>query len=94
MANDGMAAVEKARAMTPDVILLDIGLPKLNGYDACRAIRRQPSGAAIYIIALTGWGQVEDRQRSEAAGFNTHLVKPVDFAALLKLVDALPATQR
>jgi signal transduction histidine kinase len=93
-AGDGLAAVEKAAEWLPDVILLDIGLPKMSGYDACRRIRQQPSGPAIYIIALTGWGQAEDRQRSTEAGFDDHLVKPIDFAALLALVDTLPVSPR
>jgi CheY-like chemotaxis protein len=59
------------------VILLDIGMPKLNGYDACRRIREQPWGREPFIVALTGWGQDEDRRRSQEAGFDLHLVKPV-----------------
>jgi CheY-like chemotaxis protein len=68
------------------VILLDIGLPEMNGYDACREIRRQPWGKEVVVIALTGWGQDEDRRKSKDADFNAHLVKPVDYAALLKLL--------
>jgi PAS domain S-box-containing protein len=85
-ADDGLGAVEQAEAYRPDVILLDIGLPKMNGYDACREIRRQPWGKEIVVIALTGWGQNDDRRKSKDAGFNAHLVKPVDYAALLKLL--------
>ena len=62
----------------PDVMLLDIGLPKLNGYEACRRIREQPWGKDMVLIALTGWGQEEDRRRSQEAGFDHHMVKPVD----------------
>ena len=69
---------------TPDVILLDIGLPKLDGYGACRRIREQ--GGSMVIIALTGWGQEDDKRRSQEAGFNSHMVKPVDLAALTKLL--------
>jgi CheY-like chemotaxis protein len=58
----------------------------MNGYDACREIRRQPWGKEVVVIALTGWGQDEDRRKSKDAGFNAHLVKPVDYAALLKLL--------
>jgi CheY-like chemotaxis protein len=68
------------------VILLDIGLPAMNGYDACRAIRRLPTAKPIRIIALTGWGQEADRSHAKEAGFDAHLVKPVDIAALAKLL--------
>lgn len=88
-AHDGLAAVHQARDFRPEVILLDIGLPKMNGYEVCRTIRELPGGKEIVIIALTGWGQYEDRRKSEAAGFNGHLVKPVDYTALLKLLDDL-----
>jgi CheY-like chemotaxis protein len=67
-------------------VLLDIGLPKLNGYEACRRIREQPCGKNMVLVALTGWGQEEDRQRSRDAGFNGHLVKPVDMDVLTKLL--------
>jgi len=68
------------------VILLDIGMPRLNGYDACRRLREQPWGSGIYIVALTGWGQEEDKRRSREAGFDHHLVKPVDPIALEQLL--------
>jgi CheY-like chemotaxis protein len=61
-------------------------LPKLNGYAVCRAIREQSWGTDIFIVALTGWGQEDDRRKSKEAGFNGHLVKPVDHAALVKLL--------
>jgi PAS domain S-box-containing protein len=85
-AHDGIEAVEAAAAFRPDLILLDIGMPRLNGYDACRRIREQTWGNHPFIVALTGWGQEEDRRRSHDAGFNTHLVKPVDPAALERLL--------
>jgi CheY-like chemotaxis protein len=85
-AHDGSAAVEAAEALRPDVVLLDIGLPDLNGYEVARRIREQPWGKGMVLIALTGWGQEEDRQRSREAGFNAHLVKPVDHVALIKLL--------
>jgi PAS domain S-box-containing protein len=84
--HDGLAAVEAAASFRPDVVLLDIGLPRLNGYDACRRIREQPWGKAMLLVALTGWGQEEDRRLSKDAGFDHHLVKPVDFAALMGLL--------
>jgi len=83
---DGLAAVGAAAAFQPDVVFLDIGLPKLNGYEAARQIRTQPGGKGLFLVALTGWGQDEDRRRSAEAGFNAHLVKPVDFATLTKLL--------
>ena len=87
-AHDGEAGVATASEFRPDVVLLDIGMPKLNGYDAARHIREQPWGRSITLLALTGWGQEEDRRQSEAAGFDFHMVKPVEPAALLKLLDS------
>ena len=87
-ASDGQEAVEAAARLRPDVILLDIGLPNMNGYEACRRIREQPGGDDVVIIALTGWGQDEDRRRSTEAGFNEHWVKPLDPAVLMKLLAA------
>lgn len=85
-AHDGLEAVELAEAFRPDVIVLDIGLPKLNGYDACRRIRSRSWGQAIKIIAATGWGQDEDRRRTTEAGFDHHLVKPIDPNTLQTLL--------
>ena len=75
------------------MVLLDIGLPKLNGYEAARRIREQPWGKNMMLVALTGWGQEEDRRKSKEAGFDAHLVKPVDYAALMKLLATLPSEQ-
>jgi PAS domain S-box-containing protein len=88
-AYDGEAAVAVAREGAPEVILLDIGLPGMNGYDACRAIRAQQAPSRPFILALTGWGQQEDRRKSAEAGFDGHLVKPVDHAQLLRAIDEL-----
>ncbi len=85
-AYDGLEAVEAAATFRPDVVLLDIGLPKLNGYAAARKIREPPWGKAMVLVALTGWGQEEDRRKSSEAGFNGHMVKPVAPAALMKLL--------
>ncbi len=85
-AYDGLEAVGAAAAFQPDVVLLDIGLPKLNGYEAARRIREQDGGPDVVLIALTGWGQEEDRRRSEEAGFDHHMTKPVEFADLKKLL--------
>jgi CheY-like chemotaxis protein len=86
VAHDGLKAVEAAATFQPDVILLDIGLPGLNGYEAARRIREQQRDKDLILVALTGWGQEEDRRRSEEAGFHAHIVKPVDFAALTRLL--------
>ncbi|MDQ3205273.1 MAG: PAS domain-containing protein [Pseudomonadota bacterium] len=83
-AYDGQEGVDVAEAFRPDVVLLDIGLPKLNGYEACRRIREQSWGKGVVLIAVTGWGQDEDRRRSHDAGFDLHLVKPVDPQLLMK----------
>lgn len=88
-AYDGLAAVEAAERFRPAVVLLDLGMPKLDGFAACRRIREQPWGQDMVVIAQTGWGGEEDRQRSEKAGFDAHLVKPVDHTALLKLLSSL-----
>lgn len=85
-AYDGTEALRKVAQFLPEVILLDIGLPGMNGYDCCRCIREQPQGRDCLIIALTGWGQVEDRRKSREAGFDAHLVKPLDFQALNRLL--------
>ena len=88
-AYDGLAALEAAATFRPDVLLLDIGLPKLNGYEAARKIREEPWGKEMILVALTGWGQEEARRESKDAGFNGHLVKPVDYTALIKLIGCL-----
>jgi signal transduction histidine kinase len=87
-AYDGESAVEKADSYRPDVMLLDIGLPGMNGYDVCRTIRQRPWGKSIRIVALTGWGQEQDRQNARAAGFDDHLVKPVDPQVLRRALSA------
>jgi CheY-like chemotaxis protein len=90
IARDGLEAVAAAEAHRPQFILMDIGMPKLNGYDACRRIREHAWGRDIVITALTGWGQDSDRQLSHDAGLSHHLTKPVDFNALRQLIDTLP----
>lgn len=93
VAHEGIAAIETAAGFRPHVILLDIGLPGMSGYDICRRLRERSWAQAITIIALTGWGQEADREKSRAAGFDHHLVKPVDFPELLALVTAGRAEQ-
>jgi CheY-like chemotaxis protein len=73
-AHDGLEGVASASAYRPDLILLDVGMPKLNGYDACRLVRNEPWGKGILIAAVTGWGQEEDKRRSQEAGFDHHLI--------------------
>jgi PAS domain S-box-containing protein len=86
MAYDGLEAVQAAAAFKPQIILLDIGLPKLNGYEAAKKIREQASADGLAIIALSGWGQDRDKQRALESGFDHHLTKPVDYATLEKLL--------
>ena len=93
-ARDGVEAIDAAERLRPDAVLLDIGLPGLNGYEVCRRIRQEPWGKHMVIVALTGWGQEEDRHRSREAGFNTHIVKPVNHEVLLKLLATLLAGGR
>lgn len=86
LAHDGTEAVDVATAMQPDVVILDIGMPKLNGYDAAQRIREQSWATGALLIALTGWSQDQDRQRSMAAGFDYHMTKPVEADGLEKLL--------
>jgi CheY-like chemotaxis protein len=88
-AGDGLEAVRRAAEFEPDVVILDIGMPRLNGYEACRRIRELPALEKAVMIALSGWGQEEDKRRSEEAGFHYHVVKPVDPAALMQLLSRL-----
>lgn len=92
-AHDGESAVSTAESFLPDVVLLDIGLPLLNGYEVAQRIREQPWGVSMFLIAVTGWGQDEDRQRSAEVGLNVHMVKPVEPAVLEKLLDELAQDQ-
>ena len=89
--NDGIAATEIADLLRPDIVLLDIGLPRLNGHEVARWIRSQPWGVTTRLIAITGWGQERDRERSREAGFDEHLTKPVDPDQLLQLLAQLAA---
>lgn len=92
-AYDGVAAVAQAGTAAPDIVIMDIGMPGMDGYDAARLIRQQPGGEHILLIALTGWGQSTDRKRASEAGFDHHLVKPVDYELLMKCLQA-PAAER
>ena len=88
IAHDGREAAEMAAAFQPEALLLDIGMPQMSGYEVARHIRSQPWGRAALLVALTGWGQDEDKRRSAEAGFDHHLTKPVDPAAVLALLGA------
>ena len=89
MAHDGVEAIEAIETHRPQVVLLDIGLPRLDGHEVCRHVRQQPWGKDIVMIALTGWGQDDDRRKSLEAGFNGHLVKPVDYDQLMELLKSM-----
>jgi PAS domain S-box-containing protein len=91
IAHDGGEALEAFERIHPEVALLDIGLPVFNGYEVARKIREQPSGKDVLLIAVTGWGQENDRSRSREAGFDAHLVKPVDHAELMKILSSIPS---
>jgi CheY-like chemotaxis protein len=92
VAHDGSGALEKAAWYAPAAILLDIGLPDIDGYRVCRNIREQPYGQSVRIVAVTGWGTTEDRERSSAAGFDAHLVKPVSPQTLRQTLSELLAS--
>jgi PAS domain S-box-containing protein len=85
--HDGLEAVTATAQLRPDVVLMDLGLPSVSGFEACRRIRREPWGEGIVIFAVTGWGQDADRRRTGDAGFDHHLVKPVDPRVLMSLID-------
>jgi CheY-like chemotaxis protein len=90
LAFDGQDALEKAEHFRPDIVLLDIGMPKLTGHEVASRLREQSWFEGRVLIALTGWGQEMDRQKSRDVGFDHHLVKPIDPAALLGLIASLP----
>src|SRR3954447_8438721 len=85
-AYDGPEAIEAADAFNPAVALLDIGLPRLSGYDIARHVRER-RGNDVLLVAITGWGQDDDRRRAREAGFDHHFTKPADFGVLLELID-------
>jgi two-component system CheB/CheR fusion protein len=88
-AYDGPKALELSAQSTPDVMFLDLGMPKMNGCDVAMAVRRQPWGKGVCLIAITGWGTEEDRRRTSAAGFDHHLVKPADHGVIMRLLSDL-----
>ena len=86
IAHDGTAALDALREFRPDVAFLDIGMPGLTGYEVAQAVRSEPWGSEVKLIAVTGWGQPEDTQRARKAGFDRHLVKPIDPAEVDRLL--------
>jgi signal transduction histidine kinase/DNA-binding response OmpR family regulator len=93
IARDGPGAVEEVRFGRPEIVLLDIGLPGMDGYEVAQSIRALPDTEGLILIAMSGYGQEEDRRRSSEAGFNYHLTKPVDLAALFQLIAPSAATE-
>ncbi len=89
-AHTGPAALDAARTFDPHLVLLDIGLPGMDGYEVARRLRALPGGASVFVVALTGYGRPEDRQRALAAGCHAHMTKPVNFAELEALIRTIP----
>ena len=94
VAYDGPTALRQAIDFRPELILLDIGMPVMDGYEVCRRLRRQSGLDQATVVALTGWGQDEDRRRSHEAGFDHHMVKPVEPGALERLLEELEVAPR
>jgi CheY-like chemotaxis protein len=94
LAFGGKEAIARARSFKPDVILLDISLPDVDGYEVCRTLRREVQFKDTVFIAQTGWGQPEHRQRAKEAGFDHHLLKPVDVNTLQGLLESLAETRK
>ena len=89
-ASDGLSAVEVALDFRPNVVLLDIGLPGLDGFEVATRLRQAPSLAGVVLVAMTGYGRVTDKLRSQDAGFNHHLVKPADFGKVQEILATVP----
>jgi CheY-like chemotaxis protein len=86
IARDGHEACDVAANFQPEIVLMDLGMPGMNGYEAARFIRKQSWGKQMRLIALSGWGQDEDRRKTKEAGFDEHLVKPADPSDLKRIV--------
>jgi len=89
VAYDGVEALQAAGEFHPELVLLDIGMPRMDGYETCRRLREQPWGSRIRVVAVTGWGQEHDRRRSQEAGFDQHLVKPVAPTVIADILGAM-----
>jgi CheY-like chemotaxis protein len=94
IANDGEEALQTARQALPDALILDIGMPRLTGDQVARAVRGEPWGERVFLVAVTGWGEPEDKQRAGAAGFDHHLTKPIDLDVLERLLVDFAARRR
>jgi two-component system, chemotaxis family, CheB/CheR fusion protein len=90
IAHDAGSGLELVQQYQPDIVFLDIGMPGIDGYEACRRVRQRPSQNAVVVVAVTGWGQPQDKQRALDAGFDAHLTKPVDLEALARILAASP----
>jgi CheY-like chemotaxis protein len=86
IAHDGEDALNIARQAMPDAMILDIGMPRLTGDQVARAVRSEPWGQRVFLVAVTGWGEPEDKERASAAGFDHHLTKPIDVDVMEKLL--------
>jgi len=87
IAHDGEQALDAVRDFRPDVAFLDIGMPRLSGYEVAEAVRAEPWGRDVKLIAVTGWGQPDDKVRAQSAGFDQHLVKPIDPTDVDRLLE-------
>ena len=94
VAFSGMAALEIAKTLKPHVVFLDIGMPTMDGYEAARRLRNEATNNHLTLVALTGWGQHDDRRRSAEAGFHHHLVKPPEITGLQKILDHVKSELR
>jgi CheY-like chemotaxis protein len=94
IAHDGEDALKIAREAMPDAMILDIGMPRLTGDQVARAVRSEPWGQRVYLVAVTGWGEPEDKERASAAGFDHHLTKPVDVDVMEKLLADFAARRK
>jgi CheY-like chemotaxis protein len=88
IAHDGAEALDAVRDFRPDFVFLDIGMPRLSGYEVAEAVRAEPWGREVKLIAVTGWGQPDDKLRAQTAGFDRHLLKPIDPAEVDRLLDS------
>jgi CheY-like chemotaxis protein len=89
---EGREAVDEAARLSPEMVLIDIEMPDLDGYETARRIRRQPGGMQTILVAVTGWTRQEDKQRAYACGFDLHVAKPLNLGALMELLSLLDPT--